>query len=132
MSGYETYRRFQRIEDQAKVLGFRIGNPKHGGFGRDNYDAVGVFPGEGDSLPVFSRDAELFVGTFREVEVWLSGWARAQQYDMLLRISDEKRRKKAEAKELERQRLEKERIEKRKMFAALSDKSEKDVEKLIK
>ena len=51
---------------------------------------------------------------------------------MLLRIADGKKRKKYEDKERERQRLAAERLEKRKMFAALADKSEKEVDKLVK
>jgi hypothetical protein len=50
----------------------------------------------------------------------------------MLRLTDEKKRKKFEDKERERQRLEAERLEKRKMFAALSDKTEDQVNKLIK
>ena len=130
MSGYETYMRYQRIEAQAKELGFRIGNPKHGNWGRgDEFgdrDVVAIYPAE-EALPVFSRDAEIFSGTFSQVNVFLAGWARAQQYDMMLRISDEKKRKKYEAKEIERQRLAKEREEKKKMFAILANKDEKDL-----
>jgi hypothetical protein len=131
MSGYETYTRLQRIEAQAKHLGFRLGNPKHGYTGRGDVEFVAVFPAE-DQLPIYSRDAELFVGSFRELEVWLNGWAKAQQYDYMLRLTDEEKRKKFEDKERERQRLEAERLEKRKMFAALSDKTEDQVNKLIK
>lgn len=131
MSGYETYLKLQRIEAQAKQLGFRLGNPKHGYTGRGDVEFVAVFPAE-NHLPIYTRDAELFIGSFRELEVWLNGWAKAQQYDYMLRLTDENKRKKFEDKERERQRLEAERVEKRKMFAALSDKTEDQVNKLIK
>ena len=131
MSGYKTYLQLQQIEAQAKLLGFRLGNPKHGYTSRDGTEYVSVFPLD-DSLPIYARDAELFVGSFRELEVWLNGWAKAQQYDYMLRLTDETKRKKFEDKERERQRLEAERLEKRKMFAALSDKTEDQVNKLIK
>lgn len=130
MSGYQTLRRWQRIEEHANKLGFMIGNPKHG-WSSDNGDSVAIFPKD-DALPTFSRDAELFSGTFRELEIWLAGWERSQQYDMLLRMTDEKRRKKFEDALRERQRLEAERLEKRKMFAALADKTEEEVDKLMK
>lgn len=129
MSGYNTYTRWQRIEAQAKALGFRIGNPQHGWRGEDACDMVSLYPGE-DSLPVYSRDAELFTGTFSGIETWLSGWARAQQYDQLLRISNAKKRKAHEAKEVERQRIIREKAEQRRTFAVLADKTEAEVEKL--
>ena len=84
------------------------------------------------SLPVFNPDAEIFCGTFSHVETFLTGWARAQQYDMMLRITDDKKRKKYEDKERERQRLEKERLEKKKMYAILANKTEDDVDHLVK
>ena len=126
MSGYSTYTRYQRIESQAKQLGFRLGNSKYGNYRQEFGDIVALFPDE-DHLPVYSRDAEIYAGTFSEVEVWLNGWTKAQEYDMLLRLSDEKKRKQAEDKERERQRKEEERIEKRKMFAILADKTENEV-----
>lgn len=129
MSGYETYMRYQRIEAQAKDLGFRLANPKHGNWGRgDEYgdrDVVALYPNE-EALPVFSRDAEIFSGSFNQVQTFLSGWARAQQYDMMLRISDEKKRKTAENKERERQRIAREKEEQRKMFAILKNKDVTD------
>lgn len=124
MSGYETYMRYQRIEAEAKALGFRIGNPKHGNWGRadefGSQDVVALFPAD-DALPVYSRDAEIFSGTFNQVQTFLHGWTRAQSYDMMLRMSDDKKRKKYEAKEVERQRFMREKIEKQKVFAILKN-----------
>lgn len=126
MSGYETYMRYQRIEEEAKALGFCLGNPKHGSWGRSNSeDVVALYPND-KALPVFSRDAEIFSGTFNQVQTFLHGWARAQQYDMMLRISDEKKRKKYETKEIERQRIAREKEEQRKMFAILKNKDATD------
>jgi hypothetical protein len=130
MSGYQTLRRWQRIEEHANKLGFMIGNPKHGWGSTDPGDMVAIFPKD-QELPTFTRDAELFSGTFRELEIWLAGWERAQQYDMILRMTDDKRRKKFEDAERERQRLAKERIEKKTMFAILANKDEADVEKIL-
>ncbi len=122
MSGYTTYLRYQRIEEQARLLGFRLANPKHGHWGggsNDGIDQVALYA-DGEALPVYSRDAELFTGTFNQVEVFLTGWAKAQQYDMLLRISDEKKRKFFEGKEVERQRIAREKIEQKKVWAILT------------
>jgi hypothetical protein len=131
MSGYETYIRLQRIEARAKQMGFRIGNPKHGWSSREHSEVLALYPAEG-AMPTYSKDAELFVGTFGQLEFWLAGWEKAQQYDMLLRLSDEKKRKAAEGKEVERQRKERERLAKREMYAILSNKTEDQVDKLIK
>lgn len=122
MSGYSTYTRWQRIEAQAKMLGFRLGNPKHGHWGGSGeMDMVTLYPAD-ESLPIFSRDADIYTGTFRDIETFMNGWVRAQQYDAMLRMSNEKKRKQYEAKEVERQRLAKERLEKKRMFAILANK----------
>lgn len=132
MSGYQTYTRWQRIEAQAKTLGFRLANPKHGNWGGPgDTDMVALYP-DSEALPLYSRDADIFTGTFGQIEVFLNGWVRAQQYDAMLRMTDEKKRKKYEDRERERQRLEKERLAKRKVFAALADKDEKEVDRLVK
>jgi hypothetical protein len=102
MSGYTTYTRWQRIEEQAKTLGFRLANPKHGWGGGSEPDQVALYP-DGEALPIFSRDADIFTGTFGQVETFLTGWVRAQQYDAILGTVDDKRRKKYEDRELARQ-----------------------------
>jgi hypothetical protein len=121
MSGYSTYTRWQRIEAQAKLLGFRLGNPKHGHWGvgsSDGVDQVTLYP-DSEALPVYTRDAELFTGTFRDVEIFLGGWTRAQSYDMILRMTDEKRRRKFEDAERARQAEQRKREEQKKMLEVL-------------
>ena len=127
MSGYATYTRWQRIEAQAKQLGFRLGNPKHG-WGRDGEatDMVTLYP-DGEALPVFSRDADIYSGTFRDIEIFMAGWARAQQYDMMLRIADDKKRKKYEDKERARQAEQKKREEQKKIMAVLRAKDQENL-----
>lgn len=122
MSGYATFNRWKRIADFADKLGFRLGNPKHGNWGgAGDADVVAIFPKD-QELPVYTRDAEIFCGTFDQLAVFLNGWERAQQYDMLLRLSDEKKRKKAEDKERERQEAARIRAEQKKMFDILANK----------
>jgi hypothetical protein len=120
MSGYSTYIRWQRIEEQAQSLGFRLANPKHGHWGTSEpgVDQVALYP-DGESLPVYTRDAEIFVGTFGQVETFLTGWARAQQYDMMLRICDNKKRKTHEDRERARQAEQKKREEQKQMMTIL-------------
>lgn len=120
MSGYSTYTRWQRIESQAQSLGFRLANPsaRSGWSSHDSGDMVALYPND-EALPVFSRDADIYTGTFGQVEVFLAGWARAQQYDMLLRLSDDKKRKKYEDRERARQAEQRKREEQKKMLAIL-------------
>ena len=119
MSGYSTYTRWQRIEAQAKLLGFRLGNPKHGTWGTvGDVDTVSLYP-DGEALPIYSRDTELFTGTFRDVELFMAGWTRAQSYDMILRMTDEKRRKKYEDAERARQAEQKKREEQKQLLKVL-------------
>lgn len=131
MSGYTTYLRYQRIEEQAKKLGFRLANPKHGGWGNREYQDLVTLCADGKALPIYARDADLFTGTFDHIEVFLNGWERAQQYDQMLRLTDDKKRKKYEAKEVERQEFMRKRAEQKKMYAILANKSEKEVEGII-
>lgn len=120
MSGYSTYTRWQRIEAQAKQLGFRLGNPnsRSGWSTHENGDMVALYP-DGEALPIWTRDADIFTGTFGQVEVFLAGWARAQQYDMILRLSDDKKRKKYEDRERARQAEQRKREEQKKMLEVL-------------
>jgi len=81
VTGIAFLRKFRSIEEQANRLGFQITASKH--FTRE-YDAVALKPLKDDSLPVYSRDAELFVGSIEELEVWLRGLEWARQYDRML------------------------------------------------
>ena len=119
MSGYRTYQRYQSVEAQARMLGFRLSTPPSHWSAREDGDMVTLYPGDNDALPVFSRDAEIFTGTFGQVETFLTGWARAQQYDMILRLSDDKKRKKYEDRERARQAEQRKREEQKKMLAIL-------------
>ena len=120
MSGYSTYTRWQRIEAQAKSLGFRLGQPRGSSWGmrEDGFDLVTLYP-DGQALPIYTRDADLFTGTFDQVEVWLRGWIQSRTYDAMLRMTDDKRRKKFEDAELARQAERKKREEQKKMLAVL-------------
>ena len=128
MSGYQTYLRLQRIEAQAKELGFRLGNPKHGHWSNSNgdNDMVSIFPND-EALPTFCRDAEIYTGSFRDIEVFLNGWARSQQYDMILRMTDEKRRKKFEDAERARQAEQRKREEQKKIMTVLKAKDHENL-----
>jgi len=117
MSGYDTILRFRRLEEQIDRLGFMFCYPKHGYGGGSDY--VALKPKDADAVPIYSRDAELFVGTLEQLDVWLRGVEWARSYDKMLQIVDDKKRAKAEVKERERQTEAREREEQKKMLAIL-------------
>jgi hypothetical protein len=90
MSGYQTILRLRRLEEDVAKLGFMFAYPKHR-YG-DEQDVVALRPLDSDTVPIYSRDAEIFCGTLEQLEVWLRGVKWARDYDMLLKVSDEKRR----------------------------------------
>lgn len=94
MSGYHTILRMRRLEEEVAKLGFMFAHPKHR-YG-DEQDMVALKPIDADTVPIYSRDAEIFCGTLEQLEVWLRGVAWARDYDMLLKVSDEKRRARKE------------------------------------
>ncbi len=95
MSGYETLLKLRRLEEQADKLGFRLGHSKHQ-YSNNYGDLVSLFPKDLDALPIYNRDAEIFTGTFEQMEVWFRGVEWARSYDMMLRVSDEKKRERKE------------------------------------
>lgn len=97
MSGINYLRRVERVNQQCHELGFDIVAPKHG---MRDHDMAALIPRD-DELPIYSRDAELFVGTLEELEVWLRGVEWARDYDRMLKACDAKRR--ASKEELYRQ-----------------------------
>lgn len=127
MSGYSTYQRWQRIEEQAKTLGFRLGNPRHGHWDTSGEtDQVSLYPAD-EALPIYSRDAEIFTGSFRDCEIFMMGWVRSQSYDQMLRMTDDKRRKKYEAAEVARQAERRKREEQKKIMAVLRAKDQENL-----
>jgi hypothetical protein len=59
-------------------------------------------PKDHEALPIYNRDAELFVGNLERLEDWINGVRWARQYDMMLKLSDDDKRAKAEQKEKNR------------------------------
>ena len=101
MSGWNTIERVRRLEKQIDELGFKFAKSKHSDWSND-HGAVSLKPKDVDSLPIYSRDAELYVGSLEGLETWLHGVHWAREYDMMLKLSDDKKRAKAEQKEKNR------------------------------
>ena len=102
MSGWNTIERIRRVEQQVDALGFKFAKSKHSDW-TDDHGALSLVPKDDNVLPIYSRDAELFVGSLERLEDWLAGVQWARDYDMMLRLSDEKKRGGAEQKERNRQ-----------------------------
>lgn len=102
MSGYRQIQKLRHIEKEIDELGFKFSNPKHG-YNSTFGDMVALVPKDTESVPIYARDAELFVGTIEELEVWLRGVEWARRYDHMLGLSNEKKRVRKEQDERNRQ-----------------------------
>lgn len=106
MSGWETIKALKILEERVDTLGLEITNP--GDFLGNAYnnihhgDRVALRP-KGDSVPHYSRDAIVWLGTLEELTHWLNGVEWARGYEMILKTSDDKKRKTAENTERNRQ-----------------------------
>ena len=104
MSGYETVLKIRRLERECDELGFMFCHSKHGNY--HMADVLALKPKDQNSLPVYSRDAELFLGTIDQLEVWLRGIQWARQYDrFLFGVKHDKTRERKEQDERNRQLL---------------------------
>jgi hypothetical protein len=98
MSGWNTIERIRRLEEEIDKLGFKFAKSKHSDW-TDDHGALSLKPKDPNALPIYSRDAELYVGSVEGLETWLHGVRWAREYDMMLRLSDDKKRSAAEQKE---------------------------------
>lgn len=102
MSGWETIQRIRRMEEEVDKLGFKISKPKHGDW-EQTERSLSLVPKDADSLPIYNREAELYIGSLELLETWLHGVRWAREYDMILKLSDDTKRATAEQKERNRQ-----------------------------
>ena len=81
MSGYNLIRKIRYLEEECDKLGFKITSTKD--YVNIYGDVVALKP-KADCLPIYSRDAELFVGTIEDLERWIQGFHFARKYDSML------------------------------------------------
>lgn len=93
MTGYNTILKIRRIEEECAKMGFRLAHPRHpyGDYGT----TLCVMPTD-DALPIYCRDAELFVGTLEQLDVWIQGAQWMHNYYMMLKLVDDTKIKKKE------------------------------------
>jgi hypothetical protein len=118
MSGWNTIQRIRRLEEEIDKLGFKFSKSKHTDWSED-HGSLSLVPKDMDALPIYNRDAELFVGSLERLEDWLNGVNWAREYDKMLKMSDEKKREKAEVRERERLALMRKREEQSQMLQVL-------------
>jgi hypothetical protein len=95
MSGWNTIQRIRRIEQQIDELGFKFNKSKHSDWSED-HGALSLVPKDTESLPIYNREAELFVGSLERLEDWLAGVKWARDYDIMLKVSDDSKRARKE------------------------------------
>lgn len=101
MAGYNDILKYRRLEKECDEFGFMMCHPRH--YNTSEYGSlVAVKPKDMDALPVYARDAELFVGTLDQLDIWLRGVEWARQYDEMLRLSNQKKRERKEQDERNR------------------------------
>lgn len=102
MTGWNTIEKLRRIEKQIDELGFKFSKSKHGDW-TDDHGALSLVPKDHDALPIYNRDAELFVGSLERLEDWLAGVRWARDYDRMLKLSNETKRQAGEQQQRNRQ-----------------------------
>lgn len=83
MAGYRFVQRIRMLEEDCDRLGLKMANPRTH-YMKDYGDVVALVPKDQDSLPIFSRDAEVFIGTIEDLEKWVRGVEWARKYDRML------------------------------------------------
>ena len=120
MSGYRLVCEIRQLEEKVEALGFMLCFPKNHTASYSD-DLVALRPRDASSVPVYSRDAEVFVGTLTQLRQWLLGVTWARDYDRMLNVSNDKKR--AQGEDRYRASVEKHRIEqeKKQMWSILKE-----------
>ncbi len=84
MAGYRLIEKIRRIEAISDRLGLKLASPRVFVGTYNQTDTLALIPKDKDSLPLYTRDAELFCGTLEEVENWITGVLWARDYDRML------------------------------------------------
>jgi len=98
MTGWNTIQEIRRLEEDFDKVGLKIVKATEYSWS-NGIDFIALIPKDADSLPIYSRDAEVFRGTIEDARNWLKGLTWAREYDMLIRLSDDKKRSRKEQDE---------------------------------
>ena len=86
IAGFRDIYRLRLLEDKLKDFGLKMVSPRYQG----DADKIALIPIDHE-LPMYSRNAEIFVGSFDEIENWFCGvlWC-SSYYRMLKLVTPEK------------------------------------------
>jgi len=93
MSGWNTIQQVRKVEERADKLGLKFAPYRVD----DRYgENVALIPKDRDALPIYTRDADVFVGTLEGAAYWMQGVEWAREYDRMVidRKMDAKRARK--------------------------------------
>ena len=93
MAGWNTIKQVHSLEKQASKLGMKFVSYRHDNKYGDN---VALVPKDSNALPIYARDAELFVGSLEAADYFMRGIEWARDYDRMVidKNTDEKRERK--------------------------------------
>ena len=93
MSGWNQIQQVRKLEERADKLGLKFAAYKHD----DSFGAnVALIPKDSEVLPIYCRDAQLFVGTLESAASWMQGVMWARDYDSMVidkKLDDKRKRK---------------------------------------
>ena len=93
MSGWNQIQQVRKLEERADKLDLKFAPYKHD----DSFGAnVALIPKDSEVLPIYCRDAQLFVGTLEGAASWMQGVMWARDYDSMVidkKLDDKRKRK---------------------------------------
>jgi len=93
MAGWNQIQQVRKVEERADKLGLKFAPYRVD----DRYgENVALIPKDPDALPIYTRDADVFVGTLEGAAYWMQGVEWAREYDRMVidRKMDAKRARK--------------------------------------
>jgi hypothetical protein len=101
VAGWQLLKSFRDVEARANKLGLKFGPSKYSGM---EFDTIALLPAD-ELLPIYNREAEIFSGSLQDIDKWLRGVEWAHNYDDLMKVSNDEKRKQAENKYHQRELL---------------------------
>lgn len=92
MAGWNVIKQIRELELRADRLGMKLAPFHYDNFGEN----VALVPKDQDSLPIYTRDAQLFAGSLEGADHFMQGIMWAREYDRMVvdKNIDQKREKK--------------------------------------
>lgn len=94
VAGWQLLKSFRDVENRANKIGLKFAPSKYSGM---EFDTIALIP-LNEHLPIYNREAEVFTGTLQDIDKWLRGVEWAHNYDDLMKVSNDQKRKQAESK----------------------------------